>query len=77
MKKVEFYKVPENETDSITFSIRTSANVNEHLEEIAHQVNISKNRIINMMIEYSLNNMVIKDYKYSYSNEVKDPKQQK
>jgi len=70
MAKLEFYKVPENGSDSITFSIRTSTVLNEHLEEIAHQVNLSKNKIVNMMIEYALNNMVIKECKYTRVEEI-------
>jgi len=75
MAKLEFYKVPKNSSDSITFSVRTSTVLNEHLEEIAHQVNLSKNKIVNMMIEYALNNMVIKECKYTRIEEISGPNQ--
>lgn len=66
MAPIEFYRVPDNSSGSITISIRIPYCMNERLEELTSQVNQSKNRVINMMIEYCLNNMVIKD---NYSNQ--------
>lgn len=64
---IEFYRVPDNSAGSITISIRIPYCVNDRLEELTNQVNLSKNRVINMMLEYCLNNMVIKD-NYSSQN---------
>jgi len=52
-----------SDNGSITFSIRVPYDVNELLDEISRQVNLPKNKLVNMMIEHCLRNMVVKDYK--------------
>jgi len=69
MTPLEFYRHSNNsESGSATFTMRIPHAMNNHLEEISSQVNLSKNKIITMMIEYCFKNMVIKDYDISSSN---------
>ena len=60
LAQFEIYRIPEN--GSVTFSIRVPNVINGHLDELSKHVNIPKNKIINMMIEYCFSNMVIKDF---------------
>jgi len=59
MPDLEFQKLPEK--GSTTFTLRLPKSINEQLEDIAKQTGISKNAIVNKMIQYGLANMKIID----------------
>lgn len=63
MTPLELYKKPDS--GSVTFSMRIPNFVNERLEEVSCELNMSKNKLINLMIEYGLKNMIIKSHMFS------------
>lgn len=58
MSKLELTKLPEKGT--ITFTLRIPSAINNQLEELAKETGISKNALVNKMIQYGLENLEIK-----------------
>ena len=59
MTKLEFYKQPEK--GSMTLTLRINNDTNAKLEKLAGETGISKNAIINRMIQFGLENYIIKE----------------
>lgn len=59
MEALEFIKMPPK--GSITLTLRISNDLNGRLEKLVAESGLSKNAIINKMIEYGLKNYTLRD----------------